>query len=159
MKSILSLVLVVVLAGCSTTQFSKYEGDSVRQGTGGTKTVVDGVDFWTNGTPPRKYQVLGIIKDQRLNKPLIMISRDGTLASEVKKQGGDALIILGESSQYLGSTVNTRTHGTVTTSQNNSPAWMNNSGNTYSNYQGQTYGNAQANYATTFEGVVVKYLE
>jgi hypothetical protein len=37
----------------------------VREGGYGTRKVVDGVDIWTAGEPPRKYQVLGIINDER----------------------------------------------------------------------------------------------
>ena len=51
------------------TRFSTYEGpDAVQSGTGGAKVSRDGVDFWTDGTLLRKYQVLGFLTDTRQDK-------------------------------------------------------------------------------------------
>ena len=35
------------------------------QGHGDTRKIVDGMDVWTHGDPPRPFQVLGIIEDER----------------------------------------------------------------------------------------------
>jgi hypothetical protein len=35
------------------------------QGHGGTRKVVDGMDVWTHGDPPRPFKLLGIIEDER----------------------------------------------------------------------------------------------
>jgi hypothetical protein len=37
----------------------------VVQGHGDTRKIVDGMDVWTHGDPPRPFQVLGIIEDER----------------------------------------------------------------------------------------------
>src|SRR4029453_8319360 len=57
----------VFLAGCASTDFQPLEsqGPVVAQGQWGTRKVVDGVDIWTTGAPPRKYRVLGVINDTR----------------------------------------------------------------------------------------------
>lgn len=47
-------------------KFVTYEGkDAISEGRGGTKVVAHGVDFWTTGDPPKRFQVLGIITDKR----------------------------------------------------------------------------------------------
>jgi len=85
-------------------QFSTYEGpDAVQTGTGGAKIVKDGVDFWTQGTPPRKFQVLGFIVDTRHDKLLSghAIGSSG-LAKRVRDAGGDALIMANQDQQTDG---------------------------------------------------------
>jgi hypothetical protein len=48
-----------------------YEGpDAVQTGTGGAKITKNGVDFWTNGTPPRRYQIFGFLTDTLQDKLL-----------------------------------------------------------------------------------------
>jgi hypothetical protein len=50
----------------TSTDFQSWEGrNSVVEGHGGTRKVVDGMDVWTHGDPPRRFQVLGIIEDER----------------------------------------------------------------------------------------------
>jgi hypothetical protein len=57
----------LLVASCSTDyQPLESRAPVVRQGGYGTRKVVDGVDIWTTGEPARKYQVLGIINDERL---------------------------------------------------------------------------------------------
>jgi hypothetical protein len=42
-------------------EFRKREGgNSVVEGHGGTRKVVDGMDVWTHGDPARRFQVLGL---------------------------------------------------------------------------------------------------
>ena len=64
-----SLVFTALVLGlitsCSSTTFTEYRGASIVQGKGGTLRVVDGVDFWENGDPNRKYKILGVIDDSR----------------------------------------------------------------------------------------------
>jgi hypothetical protein len=70
-------------------------GNNLRQGQGGTKVVQSGVDFWANGDPPRKYQVLGVATSEigagSGDEWLIR----SAIASEVKSRGGDAALELG----------------------------------------------------------------
>lgn len=68
MKKAIAVVMVLassLLAGCATTEYKAYEGKgNVIDGKGGTKVVVDGMEIWDNGEPPRKFKILGI-DDQR----------------------------------------------------------------------------------------------
>ena len=55
-------VAILLLIGCTTTEFESWEGrNSVVDGRGGTRKVVDGMDVWTYGDPPRRFQVLDAV--------------------------------------------------------------------------------------------------
>ncbi|MBC2652052.1 hypothetical protein H7F50_19100 [Novosphingobium flavum] len=78
--------------------FALYEGKPVvRTGEGGTKITKNGIDYWTSGEPPRRYQVIAMVQDKRdefwdgghaVGSP--------SIAAKVKKAGGDAVIIQSE---------------------------------------------------------------
>jgi len=62
MRFIICIMLACILVGCATVVFQPYEGKSnLYEGDGGTKVVVDGIDFWANGSPPRKYSIIGMV--------------------------------------------------------------------------------------------------
>lgn len=77
------------------TEIAIYEGaPQFATGTGGTKVTRNGIDYWTTGTPPRRYQIIGEVTDKRDEKS------DGghaigspSIARKVKKAGGDAVIM------------------------------------------------------------------
>ena len=98
---ILALISSPAWAG---SRFSTYEGqDAVQTGTGGARITKDGVDFWTDGTPPRKYQILGFLTDTRQDKLLSghAVGSSG-LAKRVREAGGDALIVMGQDERNSG---------------------------------------------------------
>lgn len=99
------LVAVFGLEGCAHVQqqFAKYEGpDKTFTGTGGTKVTNEGIDFWTTGSPPRNYKVLGILTDQRRDQRFAASSFGPDVAAEVKRAGGDAVVILDEAKEFIG---------------------------------------------------------
>lgn len=75
--------------------YSAYEGPEViKTGEGGTRITKNGIDYWTSGTPPKRYKVIGMVQDKRdemwdgghaIGSP--------NIAGKVKKAGGDAVII------------------------------------------------------------------
>ena len=68
---IFAILSALVVTGCAT-EYKVYEGrNNVIEGKGGTKIVVDGMEIWDNGDPPRTYQVLNAIN---LSKILIIIT-------------------------------------------------------------------------------------
>jgi hypothetical protein len=105
MKTINALILLCCLglAGCST-RYQEYVGGSVMCGKGGSRRVINGIDFWENGEPPFPYRIIGIIDDGRPGGPPAMAGRDGAVARKAKKYGGDGTIKLGDSRENLGST-------------------------------------------------------
>jgi hypothetical protein len=100
------LVAAALLCGCSTTKFTEYHGTEVFQGKGGEPRDVDGMEFWDDGEPARKFKILGVITHSRGERlPLGRLSRifsspsseddrEAKIAKAARKQDGDAVIIL-----------------------------------------------------------------
>ena len=103
MRFIISIMLAFTLAGCATVDFQPYEGkNNLYEGEGGTKVVVDGIDFWANGSPPRKYSIIGMVVSEigsGVGDEAIIRS---SVAGEVKKQGGDAAVQVNNNSSFAG---------------------------------------------------------
>jgi hypothetical protein len=80
------LLATTILCGCASTDFQPFESQApiTGQGIAGTRKVVDGVDIWTFGAPPRKYRVLGVINDTRGAGPLPMAGYYSGIAAKVK---------------------------------------------------------------------------
>jgi hypothetical protein len=101
-RLIIVFVLCLLVAGCASTNYSSFEGGGVVEGTGGTKKTVDGVDIWNNGSPPRKFKVIGIIDDVRRQSLIGMAGYEAALAKKAKEAGGDAIIFLDSHSELVG---------------------------------------------------------
>ncbi|MDO9420618.1 MAG: hypothetical protein Q7T66_08150 [Herminiimonas sp.] len=113
MKKLL-LTLIFILAGCASTEFKPFEAkNNAFEGTGGTKLVVEGIDVWENGDPPRKYKIIGIIEDERAAAviPKSMLISD--IAKKAKDSGGDAIIKIDSNSQITGFISNAYASGNV----------------------------------------------
>jgi hypothetical protein len=72
------------------------------EGRGGTKKIVDGVDVWTFGDPPRRFQVLGIIQDNRPGGIIPMAQMKHDIIAKARQSGGDAVIFASSASQLQG---------------------------------------------------------
>ncbi|HEV2363973.1 MAG TPA: hypothetical protein VGS12_07210 [Caulobacteraceae bacterium] len=99
--------LVVAGLAAASPKFLVYEGkNAIRDGQGGDKKTVDGVDFWFDGDPPHRYQVLGLITDRRRENGLVgairMHGLDPDIAKTAKAAGGDAVIVTDEGSDVIG---------------------------------------------------------
>lgn len=104
-KSVTVAILFAVsfFAGCANTEFKTFEGRSnVVDGKGGTKVVVDGMEIWDNGEPPRKFKVLGIIDDERPGGLIPMSQLRGDMVKKAREVGGEAIIQLNNQSQIAG---------------------------------------------------------
>jgi hypothetical protein len=138
------LVIALAVAGCASTEYLAYEGrNAIREGQGGTKRTIDGVDFWETGEPPRRFQILGVINDDRPDAPLPRMQRNHAIAKLAKAQGGNAVMLLSQDSKITGY-VNTG----VSTAQMN--------GNTMT---AVNTGGAQAVRRASQSLAVVKYLD
>ena len=63
---------------------------------------VDGIDFWANGTPPRKFSILGIVTSEigsGYGDEYIIRS---AVAEKAKKIGGNAAIQINNNSSFSG---------------------------------------------------------
>jgi len=94
MKRLLSpMVALVILAGCSSPKFQGISPHPVLKGTGGSPQTVAGIQFWQNGTPNRKYAILGYVADY-WRGPALDDFDFKRLAPVVKKNGGDAGVVI-----------------------------------------------------------------
>lgn len=92
------LLMIFSLNGCATAEYSAYEGSRTLNGRGGAKKNVNGMEVWTEGTPPKRYKIIGIIT-----------TSDGHSAAvnEARKYDADALILIDKYTYYTGTTTNT----------------------------------------------------
>ena len=100
--SLTTLAIALLLSGCSLvkTDYKSFEGSQsgIIQGKGGAKVIIDEMDIWDDGEPPRKFKVLGFIDDVRETGLLEMSSRSN-IVKKAKEAGGDAVIKLHTQSQ------------------------------------------------------------
>ena len=101
---LIASIAVFAQPATAKQEFAAYEGrDALRTGQGGTRVTKNGIDYWTSGTPPRKFEILGIITDKRKNGLLDgSVVGSKSVAKFAKKVGGNAVIIGPASSQVLG---------------------------------------------------------
>ena len=96
---------VALVAGCQllpTVAYQPYEGNANFFGSaGGTKLVVDGVDFWIYGTPPKPFSVLGIATSETGSGDSDDIGR-AAVAGKVGPVGGSAAIQLTGNGSFSG---------------------------------------------------------
>lgn len=92
------------LASCASTTFTALppQGDGIYQGRGGTTSVVDGMDIWSYGDPPRRYRVLGVIEDQRPGDAKSLSQMAADVVSKARAVGGQALIQITSRSDVVG---------------------------------------------------------
>jgi hypothetical protein len=102
-RILIPLVTAAACVGCANTEFQAWEGrNSVVEGRGGTHKVVDGMDVWTYGDPPRRFQVLGIIQDNRPGGLIPMAQMKHDIVAKARQSGGDAVILVSSQSQLAG---------------------------------------------------------
>jgi hypothetical protein len=97
------LVVLLLCVNCTSTEFQSWEGrNSVVVGHGGTRKVVDGMDVWTFGDPPRRFKVLGIIRDERPGGRLYVAQLKHDIVQKARENGGNAIIFVSSESQLAG---------------------------------------------------------
>ncbi|NRF67660.1 hypothetical protein HLB44_11755 [Aquincola sp. S2] len=99
----LLLALAALCAACATTDFRPADGRrELVQGKGGTHVVVDGMEIWDSDGPPRRYEVVGRIDDQRSSGVLPMLRWQERVVKAAREVGGTALVQLSRESQFAG---------------------------------------------------------
>ena len=73
-RMIFLVTLMALLPGCAT-EYHDFAKTEVMTGAGGEKTPLHGIDLWTAGLPPRKFEVIGLITDNRPCGMLAMCAR------------------------------------------------------------------------------------
>jgi hypothetical protein len=161
----LGATLLLACSSVLAADFVSYEGrDAVRQGNGGEKKTVDGVDFWSNGEPPKKYKIIGYITDSRFKSGLVGMIRmsglDSSIAKETRKAGGDAVILTQSEveTKAVIHNASTNTLGTANTSGNVNATTSGNTTN--GTFSATTTAQSQSNtssYDTKWEQQHTKY--
>lgn len=110
MKAVAILLAGLMLGGCGAyePEFERYvRPGGVTKGTGGTVATVEGVDFWQDGTPPRRYRMVGEIQEGWRYPGMDRVEMK-RVAPVVKAHGGNATVYIktqeaeGEASYDLG---------------------------------------------------------
>jgi hypothetical protein len=89
--------IVALLAGCAQTNYQQFEGRNgpqIIEGQGGTKEVINGYDIWDNGTPPRRYQVLGVVSIEDFDNVFGRGRIRDALTQQIKAVGGNAAVVV-----------------------------------------------------------------
>ncbi len=146
-------LLVLSLSGCSTTTFLHTTGSGVQRGAGGSYRVVEGIEFYEEGTPSRSYEVIGVITDSRPSGPWTLGPRAKTIAKLAAQNGGQAVIQQSDVREFAG-------FSTAQNSNWNQNGWSSGNGEGASNYaHGTAYGNSTttALYNAHARMLVVRY--
>ncbi len=100
MRKILFGAAAILLVSTTATasargRFIAYDGSNARHtGTGGTSMARDGVEFWTSGTPARRFEILGTLTDIRSSGVTAPDSVGSpSVARQARSLGGDGLIL------------------------------------------------------------------
>jgi hypothetical protein len=97
MKRILMAATAVILTGCAQTDYQVYEGRNgpkIVEGQGGTKSVIDGYEVWDNGSPPRRYQVLGVVEIEDFDNIFGRQRIQSALVNHIKAVNGSAAVVV-----------------------------------------------------------------
>jgi hypothetical protein len=100
LRTVFVAITISGLVACAAiTEFKTFSAEeSIFVGQGGTKVVVDGMEIWDNGDPPRKFKVLGYIDDERRGGlPMLQFRAD--MVKKARGVGGDAIVQLTSRSQ------------------------------------------------------------
>ncbi|VVM05808.1 hypothetical protein [Methylacidimicrobium tartarophylax] len=90
-RAILVAGCFLLLAACAQTRYYPYVGANEQHGKGiAAKRVIDGIDVWSDGIPPRKYEIIGLVDDSRNGFFRDSILKDVT--RKAKRMGGEGII-------------------------------------------------------------------
>ncbi|MGZ5615255.1 MAG: hypothetical protein ACXWE2_11410 [Methylobacter sp.] len=103
MITALTTVLLLTGCACATTEYKAFEGvqAGIMDGKGGAKVIVDGMDVWDSGEPPRKFKILGFIDDNRTKSwfSTHMSSVRDDVVEAARAAGGDAIVKMNTQAQ------------------------------------------------------------
>lgn len=97
------LLAFFALCACANTQYQPYYGkNDIVEGKGGTMKSYEGIEFWENGDPPKKYKILGVINDSRADALIPYLTAKKDIVKKVKEAKGDATILLEDFEKITG---------------------------------------------------------
>ncbi|VVM05809.1 hypothetical protein [Methylacidimicrobium tartarophylax] len=105
------LPLLLFLTSCANTTYIPVENGKRTVGKGAILRNVNGIDIWSDGQPPRPYQIIGVIHDRRNGLRKGALFKD--LAKEAKRRKADAILAY----QAYGATAGGATAGAASAAQ------------------------------------------
>jgi hypothetical protein len=103
MGAVVAAGAVALTAGCATAQYQPAGGKAqVAQGKGSLLRVLDGMEVWDADGPPRRYEVVGRIDDERTSGALPRPQSGSNVVKLAREAGGVALIELRREAQDAG---------------------------------------------------------
>lgn len=100
---VIALLAAVAVHGCASVHYAPYEArNTLFEGKGGSKIVHDGIDFWTDGDPPRRFRVLGTAIGEVGDGLGAREAIWSAIASKAKEVGGNAAIEISTGSSHAG---------------------------------------------------------
>lgn len=141
---------MVIFGGCSTEFQTYHDKGMIYNGDGGSCKKIDGIDLWYNGTPPKPYRIIGVINDSRGAGLISSISFESAIISRVKKNQGDAAILIDSHKEITG--IHTNSMSTAQVSVNA----YNNTANAYGTALGTSSTYVDARKYSTF--LVIRYV-
>jgi hypothetical protein len=102
--TVLTTVFLVAGCACITTEYKAFQGvqEGIVDGKGGSKVVVDGMEVWDSGEPPRKFKIMGFIDDNRGTSWIYTHAASSVrddIVEKAREAGGDAVIKMKTRSQ------------------------------------------------------------
>ena len=117
--AVASAAIALGLGACGTAQYQAATGQpQVAKGKGGLLRVQDGLEVWDADGPPRRYEVVGRIDDERTGGALERPAWGSNVAKLAREAGGQALIELRRDAQGAGY----KLLGTGAATENQGPA-------------------------------------
>lgn len=115
-SALFTLALAVAAPAVAAAKFTAWHGkDVIYEGEGGEMEEVNGIQFWSNGDPPRSFKLLGYISDTRLSTGLVGMmrvkNRNKEIAEVAKANGGDAVILVDAATATRGYVSNANAFG------------------------------------------------
>jgi hypothetical protein len=160
LKIIMTVLSLVILVSCASPdpEFTAYKDNTLFEGHGGVVRSVNGIELWMDGSPDRKFKILGVVVVKPGTKfrlpgllnelaqagQLMQSSPESHLASEAKAHGGDAVIII----------QNGRKHASFSDPESGTGA-----GNEADNEAGFSQGETSPKHGHAREAYIVKYAE
>lgn len=156
MRFPLPLLLASLVVGCTSTNFLMYQGTQQEWPTspGALAEEREGVPIY-HGLPPKPYDVLGELDLRRTH--VLAPSTLGKAASEAKKRGADAVIVLDQGKEFMGYAHSgggtAQTSGSATTTYGGGSAYS--TGRATTTYSGS--GQSRAVYHQTARVVLIRF--
>lgn len=79
-KKLALLIVVLALAGCASAPGGAHSGQA------GTRSVINGVEMWKGGPPPRPYRVIATVERQGADESATYRQEESLIADDARQR-------------------------------------------------------------------------